>query len=280
MSKVWAILGCLAVSAFWAGAEGQQVNQEPTTATAPAMPAGVNLVVVLLEETRRSTLVPSPARWTVPSELKVTLNVVGDTAAKASRCGRVKIDQAEDDTGQNLVKAEPAPLRRGRESLETIDEWKRRGVANGFSLELHLVPASRQAAKIARIDGAFVIMVGGRPVEATIKNAASLVGKEVESPALAAAGIKIKITDQTEAGRQIAFVVEENEDAVLDADLVDEAGKVIKSVKGWSRMGDGPTINTLAAQGKLPENAGLKVNFASGAKVLTVPIALRDVALP
>ncbi len=266
---------------LFTAAKGQDVRQAPVAATAPAMPAGVTVTPVAIEEVRRASLSPLAPKWPVIPELKLTLYVTGDTAVKVSRFGRLKIDEAVDDAGQSLIKPEAMAAKRPKEGLETIDEWKRRGVANGFALELRFQPASRKAGKIARLNGSFVMMTGGKPTEVTVKNAAALTGKEAEDAALAAAGVKVKIDAGTQAGRQIAYVLEGNEDVVVKAELVDDSGKPIRAIEGASQMGDGPAIHTLGAQaGKMPDTAGLKLTLLDGAKILPVPLALKDIPLP
>ncbi len=275
------LLVCLFVSAgLWiAVASGQGEAKAPARAASADAPTGVKIVPASIEETRRKDLVPKKRSWgSISPELKLKLHVVGDAAAKAKRFGRVKITKAVDDTGENLIKTASTFSR--SEGMATIDKWKKQGVTNGFAVELKLKPAARKAAKISTLKGSFVLLSGGKVVNVTIADVIAHTGKEVKDAALAEAGVKLKISSQTKGGKVVAYTIEGNTDIVVGAELVDAAGKVVRSFGGWQRSGKGPKVYNRRSQGKMPEKAGLKLTILKGAKTVTVPIDLKDIPLP
>ena len=271
---------CVFVAAgLWiAVASGQGRAKAPDKTASVKAPGGVKIVPASIEEKRRKDLIPKKTRWgSIPPELKLTLHVVGDAAAKAKRFGRVKITKAVDDTGENLIKTSSTFSR--SEGMATVDKWKKQGVTNGFSVELKLKPSARKAAKISTLKGSFVLLTGGKIVDVTIADVVAHAGKEVKDAALAEAGVKLKISSQTKGGK-VAYTVEGNTDVVVGAELVDAAGKVVRSFGGWQQSGKGPKVYSRRPQGKMPEKVGLKLTILKGAKSVTVPINLKDIPLP
>ncbi|KKL85830.1 hypothetical protein LCGC14_1950800, partial [marine sediment metagenome] len=162
-----------------------------------------------------------------------------------------------------------------------------RKVDNGFSMDLKLAVASRQASRIAELTGSFKLLVGGKVTEVVVKDVGALVGKTVSNAQLKSAGLTVKIVKPTggffgggDATKSIAFVVEGPAEMLLGVEMVDEAGKVVKTSGGWSRMGGGPKIRTLTVRGAMPAKSGLKIKLLAGGKTATVAISLKDIPLP
>lgn len=287
MKVVRTLVACLAAGiGLWVVSASGRAGAAPAATTRQA--AGVKVVPVAVSETRHKWLAAGRKKSDY-AELKITVHVVGDAAAKAVRFGRVKITQAADDKGNSLLV--PAKERRQPHDYErdfvTITERQREQHKNGFQAEfIRLKPAARAAAKIARVSGTLKLLTGGKATKVIIPNARSLIGIEVDHPALKAAGVKIKIvrpessaTIYIDPSKTVAFRIDGKVDAFLGAAMVNSAGRAI-SCTAMAEAVAGGIKYQLATEMKLPDKAGLKLEVLSGAKVVTVPFALKDIPLP
>lgn len=171
-------------------AAGQQARSEgktPSTSSAPTSAARV--VPVRLWERRSRRLRPGdiPAGQTF-----LELHVLGEAAYEAKRYGRIVIREAVDDKGVSMT-SERQPTQIGMWDHGFDDIHGARPVENGFSMDVWLESGARDAAKIARVKGSFVMLVGGKVVEVVVRDLPSLVGRYVKDPVLSAAGVKLKI---------------------------------------------------------------------------------------
>lgn len=278
MKTIWAagaaLAGALALGLLAAGAAD----------SAP----GVRVIPVSISETRHKTLAPDRVKFQMPSGLKLSLHVVGDLAAKASRYGYVKVTRALTDTGEDLARPAGKTMfaPKAARGFVTINSWCRRGLKDGFTLDVEVSSPPRKATRITSLTGQFKLLAGGKTVEVLVKDARSLAGREVDHPALKAAGLKVKIVKSKlpvagEPEKEISYEPTGNVDALLEAELVDPAGKPIRCLRSSLQVGDRPrTYSLRAARGKLPAKAGLRLKLLSGAQVTTVPLALKDIPLP
>ena len=254
--------------------------------------AGVKVIPVSISETRRKTLAPDRVKFQMPSRLKLTLHVVGDLAVKASRYGYLQITQALTDTGENLARPTgksttlvPKTPKAAR-GFVTIDSWHRRGLKDGFTLDVELASPARKAVRITSLTGQFKLLSGGKTIEVVVKDVRSLIEREVDHPALKAVGLKVRIVKPKfsltgEPKKEISYVPSGNVDALLDAELVDADGKPIRVLRSSMQIGHGPrTYSLRAARGELPAKVGLKLKLLTDAQVTTVPLALKDIPLP
>jgi len=282
MRIAWQVLAVAAAAgaAVWcARAEQPEPATATTTASAPSMPEGVQVRVAAVEETRRKLFYRTSSRWHMPTDLKLTLHVTGEVAAKAERFGRVELVRAKDDLGTDLVPRQFVMDRRQREGFVTIDDWKRRDVRNGFALELRLSSTPRAARRIAEVRGAFSLQVGGKRKHVVVPNVRARAGQEIADAILTEAGMKLRIHEETASGRKVSYIVQGSEQ-VLAVELVDASGKVVRSMGGWRQVGAAPRVYYRMPQGAMPEGVGLRLTVLVGAKQVRVPIVLKDIPLP
>lgn len=277
MRIVGYLLACLfiAVGLWVAAASGQDEAKAPDKPVSVKAPVGIKIVPVFIDERRPKLLTSKKVRWSgVPPELTLKLHVIGDVPAKAKRFGRVKIIKAIDNTGANLIKAGSyfSPIK-------TV-KWMHRSFTNDLALELRLKAASRKAVKISTLKGSFVLLSGGEIVDVIIPNVVEHSGKEIKNAILAEVGVKLKIDSRTKDGNTIYYNVEGNTDVVMGSKLVDAKGKFVKSYSDWWKTGLKPKVYTHRPKEKMTERAGLKLIILKGAKVVTVPIKLKDIPLP
>lgn len=220
------------------------------------------------------------------SELKVTVHLLGHLAAKASRYGMLNIETARDDRGGDLIREVGLG---GDGDFQTIGEWERQDVENGFALELVLKAAPRSAKKIATLSGSVQLVVGGQEKTVLVKDVETLVGRAVADPVLKAAGIDMKIVESSAARglfglgpdeKAICCTLTGNTHLVLEVLLADSTGKESPSDRGWSRSGAGPKVHHIRPAGRMPAKAALKLKVLTGARLAPVALKLRDIPLP
>lgn len=288
MRAVCTLGACLAAGiGLWALTASGQAGAGPAPTTKEA--AGVKVVPVAVSETRYRSLAGG-GKGTGHTELKMTVHVAGGAAAKAVQFGHVKITQATDDKGNSLLV--PAKERRQPRDYEkgyvTITKRWRDQAKNGFQADfVRLKPAARAAVKIAKVTGSLKLLTGGKVTAVTIPNARSLIGIELEHPALKAAGVKIKIISPepstaawVDPSKTIAFQIDGKVEAVLAASIVDASGKAVRCLPNLQTVSGGIKRLSVTAEKKLPDKAGLKLSVLGDAKVITVPFTLKDVPLP
>ena len=288
MRAVCTLVACLAAGiGLWAFTASGQAGAGP--APTAKEPAGVKVVPVAVSETRYKSLAGG-GKGTGHTELKMTVHVVGGAASEAVQFGHVKITQATDEKGNSLLIA--AKERRQPHHCEkgyvTITKWWQDQRKNGFQADfIRLKPAARAAAKIARITGSLKLLTGGKVTAVTIPNARSLVGIELQHPALKAAGVKIKIVRPEPSGtalgdpsKTMVFQIEGKVEAILATIMVDASGNTVRCLSGFDTVAGGIKRLSLTVRSKLPDKAGLKLAVLSDAKVVTVPFELKDVPLP
>ena len=282
MRITWQVLTVAAAAgaAVWC-ARAQQPGPGPSSApAATSMPAGVQVRVAAVEETRRRLFYTPRGRWHMPTDLKLTLHVTGKVPAKAERFGRVELTRARDDLGTDLLARRFVMGPRQREEFVTIDDWKRRGVRNGFALELRLKSTPRAARRIAEVRGAFSLQVGGRRKYVVVPDVRARAGQDIADAVLARAGMRLHIGKATASGKRVSYVVTGGKNALLEVELVDATGKVVRSMGGWQQVGTGPRVHYRVPQGPMPKTVGLRLTVLVGAKEVRVPIVLKDIPLP
>ena len=288
MRVVRTLVACLAAGiGLWVVSASGRARAAPAATTTRA--AGVKVIPVAVSETRYKWLAAGRKKSDY-AELTMTVHVVGEAATKAVRFGRVKITHAVDEEGNSLLAA--AKERRHPHDYVrdfiTITERQREQHKNGFQAEfIRLKPAPRAAAKIAKVSGSLKLLTGGKIAEVIIPNARSLIGIEVDHPALKAAGVKVKIVKPEPSGsawmqpsKTVAFRIDGKVNAFLGAVMVDSAGKAVSCNSSVRTDGGAIRQQSLTAEKQLPAKAGLKLEVLSGAKVVTVPFELKDIPLP
>lgn len=220
------------------------------------------------------------------SSLMVIALLKGESLPGAVRMGELTF-KAVDDKGAELAqrtkffaKEDFTPVDRSGRDLEAALP------ADVIRIEMMMAAPSRQATKLTKLQGSVKLLVG-LPVEVIVDAPADKLNKEIEDPALKAAGIKVMLMSFNPKGGAGLGVyarlrVIGKEWAIVRMEAIDPDGKV-RSNGGGGGAGVGvvPSITyEIYGEAPLPEGSKLRLTVLKDMKQITVPIELKDVELP
>lgn len=245
--------------------------------------AGVDVTVFRIEETRTIRFGDDKVSH-MPPGMRVLLSLHGPEAESSIRYGKLKLDEAVDDQGNNLNP--------GQESFNEINEF--RDYANSFfrnstfggqtksadpQVELDLAAPKRTATKIARLRGSLTLSNQGTMQTAELPKLKGAGRKTLSLPpeahltvtAIVGAGDKVRSIDIETSG----------DETVLDSlDVVDASGEKI-STELWSwGANSGPAHRSIELQRPLDDSMKLVAKFALDRKFTVVSFDLKDIPLP
>jgi len=239
------------------------------------------------------------------NNLEIKLKLTGDDVAGAKGI-RTVITSAVDDTGRNLLKDE-----------EKSPEFKPlQDSGLGPEVELKFKNPARKSSVVKEISGEVHLFMPVRDPSATVilKSIKSLTGKTVSDPALAKAGIQLKVLSKKEyeilakqkeqqateeaeknlgqamvhafKGMLGAFFQVGEHDLILE--IVDPAEKFINAevmtAKGALIQTTSTTyandMRVLGFEHALPADAQLRIFLKTPKSVVVVPLKLTGIALP
>ena len=254
------------------------------TASVPAGadgPPPVGVRVLSVDESRHVDVGPAAEKSMFASAgLKLTLELSGPPIETATGVGALKLDQAVDDQGNSLL-AEHGSLQQSHlAKFQKIDRdrmwfFAKEKPKDRIKVELELKPAARSAAKLKSVTGSIRV---GTSTEIFFTDLSAKTGKPLEDKALADAKVSITLTKVTDAG--ISYSMTDPNGYVADVGLVDAAGKDASRGRWSMSMGALSTYNIDAKPGAIAAGARLVVSLMTPARVVTVPIDLKDVPLP
>lgn len=215
--------------------------------------------------------------------LSLIVRLKGADIAKATRIGKLSLDEATDDKG-NAVKLQSSlyskRMRRvNRTSYSGGDRLSREEI----DYSINLTGPAKTATKLSVLKGSFTIAIGEtRSATMPIAKLAGLKGKTVEFEALKAMGLEVKLdTFRTKPGFSMRLRVtgkKEERAKLLQAEIVDGAGKTIRS-GSFFLLNSFSTVNTSSIR-PLPDGAKLKIVIETGSKEKTLSFNFKDLALP
>jgi hypothetical protein len=213
--------------------------------------------------------------------LTVRFAIRGAAVKEAFRVGNLKVTEAKDEAGSDLVLAETAQAfqRTNRPDFADVGRFDRR--EDRLEREVVLKPAAR-SAKWITLKGSLELVVGGTDVHADIDAVKLKEERALEHADLAGAGLKIRLVKQAFGGeRQIHAVFEGDQRCFREFAVLDKAGKASRlEPRGWFQSGKGPKVHSFGAAGALPAEATLRVTVRKGAATVTVPFAFERTELP
>ncbi|HEV2392835.1 MAG TPA: hypothetical protein VG146_10790 [Verrucomicrobiae bacterium] len=243
------------------------------------------------------------------SECKIELKFTGDPAADAGSVRRVRVTEATDELGRDLI-------------IKNEDELSSASFNSGHSsgalkTDVKLRNPSRNATTIKIIKGEVELF---NPTEAnggllTIKNVLQHPAEPIRNPGLAKLGIQVmyltketyeakkKEIDQKAAGdpagqklaeafgglfkgmfggmmsdskNSIQLYIQDPQKRVMDLKFIDGQGKPLKSRERWS-SGD---FNTTGLDAPPPQDTQLVIQLATPESVKSYPFVVENIPLP
>ncbi len=243
---------------------------------------------------RQFRVVATGATVTITRRLKetrgrtyLTLPLVFQPGTRPRRIGRLRVDEAMDDTGRSLLLVESASeeMKEGenRDVVVFRDDFMDRAGRDDRELDVELAAPAEGAAKIERLRGRFLISFPLRFVKETIPAAQLVKGKEI-----AVGPLKYTITTFSQEGKTATLAythVEPDRDDdesrfsnFPDFDLVDEQGNSVHRGRSGSGGRDGMTYRYDLS--KEEPIAGLRYQAHVGRITISVPVDLKDIPLP
>jgi len=244
--------------------------------------AAVVLTPFRLEETRSVALVEdSVGRAT--DALKVTLSLKGPEADAGERYGKLKLDEAVDDKGTNLI-----PEKDSFNEAEKFKEYsnaffrkfdiEQKKPATAPQIELTLKAPKRAATKIARLRGSFMLAQAGTLKTVTLACQKTAGKKKMDIPATAGIGITVIFKAATE-GNSVGLEITGDETAMESIEVLDAEGKTVSNgMSSWS-MG-GVVSRSLDLEKPLDDSMKVVAKIAMDRKFTKIAFDLKDVALP
>ena len=209
-----------------------------------------------------------------PGNLVVELNLYGKDLReiKGMRC---VLDKAVDNTGKNLILKESDYAKTNQTWIPLVYDPQ---TPPGMQLILDL-PA-QQASTVKELTGRLEILT---PVHdpmclLTFTRIAAQLDVELADPNLRAMQIKMVVSTKKTNGKPSVVVrVNDPSAKLFYFEIVDTNGKEWEAVADTVTMG---SSTTYTYPGSLPENANLRVCVPTPKAIMTVPLTLKDIALP
>ncbi len=246
--------------------------------------AAVELIPYRIEESRNLTLVKDSVQYPA-DEMKITFSLNGPDVDSFVRYGELKLDEAVDDQGTNLIPKKD-PFNRAAKFQDFSNAFfrkmalKQKQTADPPQVELRLTSAKRTATKIAHLRGTLSLAQAGTIKAIEVSGLKTLGTKKLDVPA--EAGIAITVTAKPDASKEIHSIELEitgDANALDSIAMVDAAGKEMSNgSSSWSA--GGTDHKTLDLEKPLDDSMKLVVKISMDRKTLQVPFDLKDIALP
>jgi len=206
---------------------------------------------------------------TVRGELK------GSAVTQAAKFGNLKVTEANDDTGADLISKDDFFSKTNRPEMKSIDKYERQ--EDRLPFDIRLKTTARIAKKIS-LKGSIDLLIGGKRANADFPKLRSLAGTELKHVELAALGIKIKLVKVEKSA--IEYTIDGNQGPIDEVVLLDKSGKKIESTAGTFSVGKGPVIHQNNFAQEIGADSTLRIVLLKDAKTVTVPIAFANLELP
>ena len=215
--------------------------------------------------------------------LSLIVRIKGADIAKATRIGKLNIDEASDDKGNALeLQSSLYSKRMGRVNRTSYSGGDRLS-REEIDYSINLTGPAKTATKLAVLKGSLTIAVGEtKSATIPVTKLAGLKGKTVEIQALKAMGLEVKVdTFRMKPGFNIRLRVtgkKEERAKLLQAEVVDAAGKTFRS-GSFYQLNTFSTVSTSSIR-PLPKGAKLKIVIETGSKEKMLSFSFKDLALP
>jgi hypothetical protein len=242
--------------------------------------AAVQMTPARIEEVRTLILVDDKVSRT-PASLKLTLSLTGPEAESAVRYGNLKLEEAVDDKGSNLIRTNDT-FHEAAKFKDYSNAFFRKSSFGGKTdpqVEIDLALPTRQATRITRLRGTLELAEQGTSQTIELAGLKGAGKKALAVPANAGVGIAATVASG-EAVRSVGIEITGDESAVESLDVVDASGKKISNgLSSWTLNG-GPVKKTLTLRQPLDDSMKLVATLALNRKITKVPFDLKDIRLP
>lgn len=227
--------------------------------------------------------------------LEIELKISGPELAEAKGI-RTVVKDATDDTGKPLAKAQN---RFGGDGFEELQKAFGGGFSNEkkaqeFQAKLEFANPPRTAKAIQALNGSIELLIPAKDPAAVITASfAKDADKPLENAALKAAGVEITLrkpgTEKKEPGlgfggglgeNDLGYVISDPKGKIASVEFFDAAGKKLESNERMSSGFNNRKTVTISYSAKPPADAVAKIYLVTDKSVVTVPIALKNIALP
>ena len=230
------------------------------------------------------------------SGLEIELKLSGSELGEAKGI-RTTIKSATDDAGRPLQKAEDRfGSKGGFEELQKAFGGGFSGdkKADEFQVKLEFENPPRASKAIKALEGSIELLIPSKdPAAIVTASVAKDSGKPLENAALKAAGVEFSLRkpgkeEKKEAGgfggslgeNDLGYEIKDPKNKVASVEFFDAAGKKLESNGRMSSgFNDSKTV-TMTFNAKPPADAVAKIYVVTDKSVVTVPLALKDIALP
>lgn len=229
--------------------------------------------------------------------LEIELNLSGPELAEAKGI-RTTLKSATDDTGKALAKSENHfDINDGLQELQKAfgGRFEELPKAFGgdkkaaeFQVKLEFASPPRSAKAIKALEGTIELLIPSKdPAAIVTASVAKDAGKPLENAALKAAGVQISLLDGSAGGfgdslgeNDLGCKITDPNKKVGWVEFFDAAGKKLESNGRGTGGFIGYNIERISFDAKPPAEAIAKIYLVTDKSVVTIPIALKDIALP
>jgi hypothetical protein len=199
----------------------------------------------------------------------------GPAVKQASKYGNLKVSEAKDDTGTDLIVKGDSFSATNRPDLNPISDFARKDDKLNFDVKLK---TPLRTAKSISVKGTIDLVVGGERVHADFPKVKALANSELKHAELTALGLKFKLA---KVEKSISYTMEGNEALIEEILLLDKTGKKVPS-QGTSsfRLGKGPKNYDIGFGQAIDADATLRITLLKGARQVAVPFAFDKLELP
>jgi hypothetical protein len=245
--------------------------------------AAVEVTPQRIEETRALIFDDDKVSRT-PAVLKLVIALSGPEVESATQSGRVKIEEAVDNTGAGLIPRsdffhDPSKFTDFANAIFRNSKFGGKTESAKPQVELEFALPARAAVKIARLRGSLELSDGGRTNTVELGGLKGAGKKAVPLPNGSPVTVTVTVPDGEDV-HSLSLETAGDESALASIDIVDAGGKSISTgISKWS-MNGGPVHQSLGLKKSLDASMKLVVKFISDRKLTKVPFDLKDIQLP
>ena len=219
-----------------------------------------------------------------PAGLKLVVALNGPEVESATQYGRVKIEEAVDNTGASLIPRtdsfhDPSKFTDFENAFFRHSNFGGSTESANPQVNLDLASAARAAARIARLRGSLELSDGGKTNTVELGGLNVAGKKAVPLPNGSPVTVTVVVPDGEDV-RSLSLETTGDENALASIEIVDAGGKPVSNgMSKWS-MNGGPVHESLDLAKRLDASMKLVVKVISDRKITKVPFDLKDIPLP
>jgi hypothetical protein len=245
--------------------------------------AAVDVTPQRIEETRHQVFDDDKVSRT-SAGLKLVLELSGPEVESATQSGHVKIEEAVDNTGVNLIPHgdtfhDPSKFTDFNNAFFRHSNFSGTPETVKPQVALDLALPARAAVKIARLRGSMELSDGGKTNTVELGGLIGAGKKVVPLPNGSPVAVTVVVPDRENVDR-LSLEITGDESALDSVEVVDASGK--KNSIGISRwtINGGPAHQSLGLWKPLDASMKVVVKTISDRKITKVPFDLKDIQLP